>query len=117
LDVSEVVLSSEFAEAFSVARGSGEFQAGGWSQQTSTVPLYGVVNPATARQLEMLPEGDRPTEALVFFCTKPLYVTSQDRGGTSDVITWRSEQYRILSVMNYSNRGYYMAIAERMAGE
>ena len=113
----EVVLSSEFAEAFTITRATGgAFQAGGWAQGATDIPSYGVVNPSSAKQLEMLPEGDRPAEAMTFFSVRQLFTTDADASGTSDVLTWQSTKYRVLAVWNYSNRGYYMAIAERMSG-
>ena len=69
-----------------------------------------------AASADGMPEGDRPAEAMTFFSVRQLFTTDADASGTSDVLTWQSTKYRVLAVWNYSNRGYYMAIAERMSG-
>jgi len=106
---------------FVVQRSNGGFySAGAWSDQFSSLPYYGVVSIATPEELDALPDSDHVHAAIVINCELPLYVTrlSPMNGGpaTSDLIVWNNENYRIIQTHNYSSRGYWWAIAARMAG-
>lgn len=112
------VFGDDLAEPFLIIRASkGGYQAGGWKQQKTEIKAYGVVNPASAKQLQMIPEGDQVNEATVFISPKEMFTTSGDKSGTSDVLTYRGEKYRIFNVLAYGKSGFWMAFADRMAGE
>lgn len=116
LDVSEIVNDPELAEPFIIRRSRGGFVRGGWSDQITEIPAYGVVSVAAEKDLEVLPEGDRVREARVFHSSQPIYITNAENVGVSDVLVWNNVAYRVLSVADYSNRGYYRAVACRTAG-
>ena len=116
LDLSEIVSDPDLAEQFQIVRSRGGFVAGGWSDQLTTIAAYGVVSVASEKDLEMVPEGDRVRESRVFHSTQAMYVTNADNQGTSDFLVWQGVKYRVYSVADYSNRGYYRAIACRMQG-
>jgi hypothetical protein len=115
----DVVSNPDICEAFTIQRNPGVFTAGGWQAgQNVVIQAYGVVSVAQVRQLEMIPEADRVHGARVFHSATPMYVTSEDRGITSDVLVWNGVSYRVMSVGAYPNRGgYYEAVAVRMAGQ
>jgi hypothetical protein len=46
-----------------------------------------------------------------------MFTTSGDLSGTSDILVWQGIKYRVLAVRNYEQRGYWSAIAARMAGD
>jgi hypothetical protein len=79
--------------------------------------MYGVASLAGSRVLEMIPEADRVHESRIFHSTVPMFVTSEDLSMTSDIAVWRGIRYRVLSVRDYDQRGYYSAIGVRMAGQ
>lgn len=116
IDVSDVVNSPDFAEPFTIRRSSGGFVAGGWAQTTSDIPASGVISIAKDKDLSSLPEGDKVKEAIVVHSTQEIMLTSLANNRTSDLVIWMGQSYRVLSVANYSNRGYYKAIAERILG-
>jgi hypothetical protein len=119
LILDDTVIDADLAESYTVLRSSGQFVAGGWTDTKTTIAAFGVVSVARPKDLEMLPEGDRPLEARVFYAQQPLYVTRdnpQDGTGTSDVLIWQSVYYRVLTVFDYSNRGYWKVIAARTLG-
>ena len=120
-ELQDVVNDPDLAESFDILRSSGTFAAGGWQAATVQLPAWGVVTVATDKQLEALPEGDRVHGARLFITEQPLYVTGADRqdgtAGTSDVLLWHNQKYRIVSVGPYENRGgFYSAVAVRMSG-
>ena len=119
LNVADVILDADLAESFQIVRSAGQFVAGGWNDAKKTIKAFGIVTMARARDIEMLPEGDRTLEARAFYCTQPLYVShdnSQDGRGTSDILQWGGSSYRVLNVLEYGNRGYWKAIAVRLSG-
>lgn len=116
IDLSDVVSSNDFAEPFTIRRSSGSFVAGGWSQTTTDIAALGVVSIARDKDLDSLPEGDKVKEAIVVHSTQEMMLTNLANSRTSDLLIWMGQSYRVLSVANYSNRGYYKAIAERILG-
>jgi len=111
------VTNPDMCEYYDVIRNKGSWKAGGWSQDTSkTMTFYGVVSVADDRALAMVPEGDRVTGGMNFWSTAEMFVTNEAAMGTSDVLVWRGEQYRIMAVRQYPNHGYFRATAVRMRG-
>ncbi len=116
-ELQDVVNDYDLADNFTILRSEGSFVAGGWQDKKTSIPVWGVVTVATDKQLQMIPEADRVTGARMFLCEQPLYTTSEMNSGTSDILVWGNQQYRVLSVGPYENRGgYYCAIASRMSG-
>lgn len=116
----DAVSNADIAEPFTIKRSTGSFAAGGWQSSNTALPAYGVVSVAQDTYLEMVPEADRVHGARVFVSTTPMYVTSDERldqtAGTSDILIWNIQKYRVHSVGNYINRGFYYAVATRMRG-
>jgi hypothetical protein len=117
----DAVTNPDLSEAFLIIRSVGVFAVGGWQDTKTQIAAYGTVSVATQRELDSIPEADRVHAARVFHSTTAMYVTNASRAdgtrGTSDLLAWRGDQYRILAVRNYSQRGYFSAIAARMAGD
>lgn len=111
VNVSRVVLSPKLSQTFSVFRQTGKFVRGRPSQAESEIKLRGVIKPAKAQEIEMIPEGDRVGGEVVIYATEKLRVTSES--GTSDEVLWNGDRYKIYSVSPYSDYGYYKAIAVR----
>lgn len=111
IDVSRVILNPKFSQVFSVLRQSGDFVRGRMVQSEEELRYRGVIKPAKAQEIEMIPEGDRVGGEIVIYATKKLYVTNES--GTSDEVIWNGEKYKIYSVSPYSDYGYYKAIAIR----
>ena len=118
IDLSEIVNDADLAESYTVSRSTGgTFVAGGWQDTKTVLQCYGVVSVATAEDLEMVPEGDRVTGMMAFWASVQLFETHvSGTPGISDVITWEGFEYRIITVRNYSNRGYWKVLAARLLG-
>jgi hypothetical protein len=114
IDVSDIVNDPDFAETFTVHRSSGHYVFGGWENTTEDLTLWGVIQPAKPEHLDRVPEGDRVTGAIVVFCTDQIYRThAGNNAGISDVIHWQDQHYRVEDVKNWSENGYWEAVAIR----
>lgn len=133
INIAEVINDPDFAQPFTIQRDSGQFAAGGWQPNITLVQVYGVITVADAQTLDMIPEGDRPTGAMSFYSTCEIYETHTEPNaygqggagqggyggaqGTSDIICWRNQNYRIVKVVLEADWGYWKAVGVRMAGE
>jgi hypothetical protein len=117
IDVSEILLDSDLCSAFSILRTTGNYVEGGWaSDQPVTINSQGAVRNTSGKELEMLPEADRAAELLSFRSVDRMYTTNAAGMMTSDVLVYQGDQYRVILVKNYSDQGYWLAVATRMAG-
>jgi len=121
MDLSEVVNDGVLSEDYSILRSTGVFQLGGWATTSTTISGYGVVSVASSEDLEMVPEGDQLSGAMVFHSQEQIFITEFDEsaGGVqrvSDIILWNSQKYRVLNCWPYPNRNFWKAIAVRMPG-
>lgn len=125
-DLSFAVNDPLTAENFTIQRSEkGYFGSGGWSDQYTTIQGYGVVSIADDKTVDALPEADRIHEVISIHSELPLYVTrlaTSDGGpATSDIVIYQGPSvawgtYRVIKTRNYQSRGYWAALATRMAG-
>ena len=117
INVSDIVIDPDLASAFTIERTTGQFAIGGWAKNTPTfIESTGDVRNTSGKELEMIPEADRPKNALTVRTLSPLYVTSEQNYMTSDIIIFHGERHRIITVKDYDEQGYWYAVAVRMAG-
>ena len=117
INVSEVVLDSDFVQSFTVLRSSGQQGPDGWINTETQLTLSGVISVARVRDLQMVPEGDRIGGAMIFHSVQPIYTTRTGEGqGISDVIIWRGERYKVSTLLPYVDYGYYSVVAVRLLG-
>ncbi len=118
LNVSRILSHPLIAQTFTVHRSSGQFAAGGWTENApSSITISGAAYPSTVRDLQAIPEGDRVSGMMTFLSPQPIYLThAAGTPGTSDQIEWKGEFYRIIQIMDWSDYGYYMGIGARMMG-
>jgi hypothetical protein len=126
IDVGEIVLDPDFAQAFTVLRTTGNFVKGKWvAEEPREFPMEGTITMASAKELQKVPEGDRVAGSMSFYSTERLYITNASgsvrrRGGSgviSDKIFWKDEEYKLISVENQSDYGFYHAIGVRTKGD
>jgi hypothetical protein len=122
MDLSEVLNDQDTCQTFTILRSQGgTFAAGGWQEPApQSLSAYGVVSIADAKTIETVPESDEIHEAIVVNSVSPMYTTRAGQIGgpaTADKIVWNGETYRVLKSHNYASRGYWWAIAGRMAGD
>lgn len=116
--VADVVNDPDFAESYTILRSQdGSWQQGKWVDAQVTLAGYGVVQPATNQDLDMVPEGDRVSGAFLFHSSSPLYETQVNPSNAiSDILVWQGQQFRILAVQQWQDYGYWQALAVRMLG-
>lgn len=117
--LARVVNDMRMAQPFVISRDAGAWQAGVWVPNPQDVPSYGIIQPSTPEELEMLPEGDRVKGAFTFHSSNAIYHTGVNNDGvesTSDIIAWHGQNYRIVFVAPWQDFGYYKAIGVRMSG-
>ena len=118
--IPDVVIDPDLGESYTILRSQGDYIAGGFTDQKTSIKAWGVVSVIRPKDLEMVPEGDRVTEGRCFYAQQALYTTRVNPDGSkgiSDILIWNGVQYRILTVFDYSQRGYWKAIATRMIGD
>jgi len=72
---------------------------------STNTPVTGVILPATAKQVERLPEERRNTETLAVYSPKLLTA-----GGTTfgaDIVVWQNASYEVASVKDYMSVAGY----------
>ena len=108
------------AQWYDVYRSEGEFAEGGWVEIIQSPPsflMHGIIVPASAKELKMVPEADRPEAAMMFWSSVEIYTTRNGTTeGTSDKILWQNEYYRILQVNPYVDYGFWSAMGVRIKG-
>jgi hypothetical protein len=114
-----------FAQSFTVIRSTaGKWVKGVFVDTPQSVPFYGIVQPATSREVQLLEEGDRNKEVKSFHSTQQFFVANvanqaqvTDPSYTpqnSDIAVWQGQQYRIKHVYEWGDFGYYKALGVRM---
>lgn len=117
IDVSDIVNDSDLGSNFVIQRSTGSFQFGGWQPDApQNIQAFGPVRNTSGKELKMVPEGDQASELLTFHSTTRMFITSATGNQTSDVLQWQNDLYRVITVKNYSEQGYWLAIASRIAG-
>lgn len=118
INVSRVINDPRFSESFKVYRKSGEWIRGRFNQEEKEITMNGVITPAKPKEIEMIPEGDRVGGEISIHTTSKLYTThaldKEDTEGTSDEIEWHGERYKLYSLNDFSQFGYYSAIGIRL---
>lgn len=116
IQVDEITVDPDFAQAFTIKRSTGSWLNGKWTTTTSDVSAFGTIEPASSKDLKMVPEGDINSEPMSFYSPDPIF-TTRDEGtpAASDILVWRGQNFRVLNVFEYQDFGYYHAIAVRMS--
>jgi len=120
IDLSEVITDPDLGEPFVIWRSTGgKFVAGGWQEdEPNPITTWGVVTVANAQEVTMVPEGDRIKGVMKVYSTERLYGTHADpTPGTSDIVEWNSERFRIMNVLPRPNRGFWTGYAVRLGGK
>ena len=91
VNVKRVIVSPKFRQVYTVTRTKGHYEKGKFIlDEPIKFDISGVITVATAKEVNMIPEGDR--------------------------IEWQNNKYKIMQVNPWIDYGYYQAIAVRMEG-
>ena len=77
ISVWEVVVDPDMIapQPFTILRSTGSFVPGGFTSVTTPIPVFGPVQQASNKEIEMLAEADRVSAVRSFWATQPFYVT------------------------------------------
>ena len=119
IDVSDLMHDPDFSSRYTVIRRSGKWEGARFVLgEPKKLKYYGPVQPATSKELEQLPEGDRHSGTMQFYCAPPktLHITSEDgqQANVSDEIVYRGHRYKVFSVKDWSEHGYICASAYKI---
>lgn len=126
LNLSKVVNNPKFAQSFNITRSQGGVfdDTGVWQDVTVDVPMFGVIQPATPKELEQVPEADRVKEVKSFHSQQEMFLTETTaiddaNARISDIVTWTTtgEQYRLVKLYPWEDFGYFKALGVRIVGE
>jgi hypothetical protein len=77
ISVQEVVVDPDMIapQPFTILRSTGQFVLGGFESITTSIPMFGPVQQANNKEVQMLPEADRIGSIRSFWSTQPIYTT------------------------------------------
>lgn len=116
LDLSSVVLSLQ-SHTLTVKRAvAGTYAAGRYSAGApATLSVSANVQPASAEDLALLPEGERTTDTIVVYTIAELQPTSQANGELGDLVNYQGRDYRVRHVEAWAPNGaYWRSVASRV---
>lgn len=111
MDMADVLLDPDFRVDFPIIRSVESVDARGRTQSSaSEIAAQGVVHPATEEELKILPESQRVEEIVAVYTATRL--TAGDDTHGADRVGWQGGTYKVLKVMDYSQFGFVMALAQ-----
>lgn len=119
INVSRLISSRAFTQTLSILRNTGTWMSGRWSQSSSTtLSISGIIDPLTTKELSQLPNFDQLNggiRAYTLTQLNPTQLSSSESstGSISDEIIWKGHNWQIVQVDDFSDYGYYKAIAVR----
>jgi hypothetical protein len=120
LSVAEVIPDPDFCQNFIIHRLNGDWNDAGLFIGVDT-PIYttGVIVPQKTRDMIQTPQGDQIQGSIDVYTNTPIFTTAtrEDDSKISDEVEWRNERYKILSVENFADFGYYHAVAVYKRGD
>lgn len=69
-----------------------------------TINFTASVQPATTREMELLPEGRRTKSMFKLYSDTKLLTATEDGGTNADIVDIEGEEYEVLSVASWQNR-------------
>lgn len=98
------------------------FAAGGYdatgryqSPASALTPTRAVVNPATPREIEKLPENERTSESITVFTSALLQTSDVASQAKADQVVWAGKTYEVKRTQDWTRQaGYAWALAVRV---
>ena len=115
----EVINDPEFVTDFRLGVSTGTRQDDGqWNESRQWHELRGAVQPAAqsdkGKSTQYLTEGDRNQPSINIWCGHTLNPTFDGAAITGDLVEWHSENYQVVDALNWSQYGYWWAMAVRV---
>lgn len=120
LDLSDIVVSPEFCQTITVIKHSnGRYENGIYIEDEEELTMVGVVSATDEKELQQIPEGDRTKSTKTIHVTEELTLSegNSSKKRSSDLIKYNGNIYRIISLQDASDYGYYKAIVTRLEAD
>ena len=122
INLSRVVHSPLLSQPVTFIRTSGRWVQGQFQKdQGETVRLRGIVTVAKPDDLNQVPEADRQGGGMKVLTTARIYETGSldtapaaDGLNFADVLVWRGQRYKVVSVAPDADYGFYRSICTRL---
>ena len=102
VNVKRVIVSPKFRQVYTVTRTKGHYEKGKFIlDEPIKFDISGVITVASAKEVNMIPEGDRINGAMVFYSLVPLHTTTNNPNAISDTIEWQNNKYKIMPNKHY----------------
>jgi hypothetical protein len=113
LNMARLTRDPHFTRDFTVRRpGIGAFDAYGvWvTGPYDELPFTGSVQPATPKQMELLPSGTNIANVIAVWSGQEL-ICDDSQATNSDVVIVDAKSYRVTKLLDWGLNGYWMALA------
>lgn len=111
IDVSELLSDPDFESSFEVIRSIETVGSDGRAVFTTTdFDACGVIQPASGRSLQLLPDSVRIEGAIQIWTQQTLHMNDGDH--SADIIKWQHRHYIVSNIQDFSNygEGYLQAV-------
>jgi hypothetical protein len=115
-DMSALVSDSLFTCPIAVERRTGAYDNEGiWQDHSQNIlTIQASVQPATAEEMSHNAEGERIDGAIRIYTTTELRSSDNQLPGTADIVVYRGERWKVTTVWQWGDYGYFKAIAGRL---
>lgn len=112
INVGELMTDPDFVRGFTVRRPNGVFSVDGvFTSSYRELYLHGIVQPASPRQIAVLPEGTRVDDVISVWCSEEL-LSADGKKQESDIIVVDGYYYRVVKAEPWGDAGYFRVFAE-----
>jgi hypothetical protein len=116
VSLADVIQDPDMAQNFTITRSSGSWVNGTWTQTTTQLQAFGVIEVGTPKDIHMSMEADIIEGSITVWTVTPIFTThanGSNNPGSSDLITWHGDLYRVMQVSVWRDYGYYRAVCVR----
>lgn len=114
-DITELLEDPDFVTDFTLGIGQGvRTNDGRFIDEVSLHYKKGVIQPANSRDTQHLLEGDKYRKTIKVYAGEYLSTVDKRVPQLGDTICWHCDDYRIVNVDDWSQYGYWKALAVQL---
>lgn len=116
-DIVELLHDPDFATDFIFKIAGGErLDSGEFVESVTCHKKRGVIQPASHKDTEYLVDGDKYRRAIKIWLSE--YISAADKRAPQlgDIIEWNCSEFRVVSNKDWSQYGYWQAVAVEITG-
>lgn len=117
-DMSDILSDPDFVTDFIVNVASGtRVRGGAWVETLTPYARRGVIQPASPRDTQYLVDGDKSRQVIKIWSSEYLSTSDERVPKLGDKITWHGDEHRIVHVKDWSQYGYWQALAVQVVAK